>query len=95
VRLAVALRVTSSKREIREEKVTELDAFNRETYKLILTLRQYRPRFISFRDIRGTLLLLMTILVWGQYQRVVLRPVISFFAATEHGLAGRQYNTIT
>ena len=37
VRLAVALRVISSKRELREEKVTELEAFNRETYKLILT----------------------------------------------------------
>ena len=34
MRLAVALRVISSKRELREEKVTE---FNRETYKLILT----------------------------------------------------------
>lgn len=37
VRLAVALRVVSSKNELQEEKVAELEAFNRETYKKILT----------------------------------------------------------
>ena len=37
VRLAVALRVVSSKNELQEEKVAEFEAFNRETYKKILT----------------------------------------------------------
>ena len=36
VRLAVALRVVSSKKELIEAKVSEFEVFNRETYKLIL-----------------------------------------------------------
>jgi hypothetical protein len=41
VRIAVALRVVSSKNKIVEEKVKELEVFNRETYKLIL--KSYPP----------------------------------------------------
>ena len=37
IRIAVALRVVSSKNELLEEKVMEFEVFNRETYKLILT----------------------------------------------------------
>ena len=37
VRVAVALRVVSSKNELLEGKVMEFEVFNRETYKLILT----------------------------------------------------------